>query len=91
MIVDAPRYVPDLVSHRDLQIPTVKEEIFHYTSPYSALPSAYPNDLTVNLMELPYNRRCENTFQMICLPDSKCNYSHKSQEVLNLLVTEERY
>jgi hypothetical protein len=56
MIVDAPRYVPNMVIRRDLQIPTVKEEI-RYSSQYSALLSTHPNGLIVNLIELPDNRR----------------------------------
>jgi hypothetical protein len=32
MIVDAPWYVPNAVIRRDLQIPTVKEEIQRYSS-----------------------------------------------------------
>jgi hypothetical protein len=52
MIVDAPWYVPNMVIRRDLQIPTVKEEIRRYSSQYSARLSAHPNGLTVNLMEL---------------------------------------
>jgi hypothetical protein len=57
MIVDAPWYVPNTVIRRDLQIPTVKEEIRRYSSQYSARLSAHPNDLIGNLMELPDNRR----------------------------------
>jgi hypothetical protein len=57
MIVDAPWYVPNTVIRRVLQIPTVKEEIHRYSSQYSARLSAHPNDPTVNLMELPDNRR----------------------------------
>jgi hypothetical protein len=34
---------------RDLQIPTIKEEIRHYSSQYRARLSAHPNDLTVSL------------------------------------------
>jgi hypothetical protein len=45
MIVDAPWYVPNTVIRRDLQIPTVKEEIQRYSSLYSARLSAHPNDL----------------------------------------------
>jgi hypothetical protein len=41
----------------DLQIPTVKEEIRRYSSQYSARLSAHPNDLIINLNELPDNRR----------------------------------
>jgi hypothetical protein len=36
MRVDAPWYVPNTVIRRDLQIPTVKEEIRRYSSQYSA-------------------------------------------------------
>jgi hypothetical protein len=57
MTVDAPWYVPNTVIRRDLQISTVKEEIRRYSSQYSARLSAHPNDLIVNLMELPDNRR----------------------------------
>jgi hypothetical protein len=56
MIVDAPWYVPNTVNQRDLQIPAVKEEIRCYSSQYSARLSAHPNDLIVNLIELPDNR-----------------------------------
>jgi hypothetical protein len=57
MIVHAPWYVPNKVIWRDLQILTVKEEIRHYSSQYSAHLSAQPNDLIVNIIELPDNRR----------------------------------
>jgi hypothetical protein len=56
MIVDTPWYVPDTVIWRDLQTPTVKEEIRRYSSQYSARLSAHPNGLIVNLMELPDNK-----------------------------------
>jgi hypothetical protein len=56
MIVDAPWYVPNTVIRRDLQIPTVKEEIRCYGSQYSARLSTHPNELIVNLIELPDNR-----------------------------------
>jgi hypothetical protein len=57
IIVDAPWYVPNTVIRRDLHIPTVKEEIRHYSSQYSARLSAHPNGLVVNLMDQPGNRR----------------------------------
>jgi hypothetical protein len=57
MTVDAPWYVPNTVIRRDLQIPTVKEEIRRYSSQYSARLSAHPNELTVNLIELPDKNR----------------------------------
>jgi hypothetical protein len=56
-IVDAPWYVPNTVIRRDLQTPTVKEEIHHYSSEYSARLSVHPNDLVVNLTAQPDNRR----------------------------------
>jgi hypothetical protein len=42
---------------RDLQTPTVKEEIRRYISQYSVHLSAHPNDLVVNLMAQPDNSR----------------------------------
>jgi hypothetical protein len=55
MIVGASCYVPNTVIGRDLQMPTVKEEIRRYSSQYSARLSSHPNDLVVNLVELPDN------------------------------------
>jgi hypothetical protein len=57
MIVDAPWYVPNTVIRRVLQMPTVKEEIRRYSSQNSAHLSVHPNDLIVNLIELPDNKR----------------------------------
>jgi hypothetical protein len=57
IIMDAPWYVPNTIIRRDLQIPTIKEEIRRYSSQYSARLSAYPNDLIVNLIELTDNRQ----------------------------------
>jgi hypothetical protein len=68
MIADAFWYVPNTVIRRDLQIPTVTEEIRRYSSQYSARLSAHQNDLIVNLIELPGD--CEDTCQMIYLLDS---------------------
>jgi hypothetical protein len=56
MTVDAPWYVPNTVIPRDLQIPTVKEEIRRYSSPYSDRLSAHTNHLIINLKEIPDNR-----------------------------------
>jgi hypothetical protein len=50
MIVDAPWYVPNMAIQRDLQPPTVKEEICHHSSQYNAHHSAHKNYLVVNLM-----------------------------------------
>jgi hypothetical protein len=57
MIADAPWFLPNTVIRKDLQTPTVKAEIRRYSSQYSAHLRAHPNDLIVNLIELPDNRR----------------------------------
>jgi hypothetical protein len=57
MAVDAPWYVPNTVIRRDLQTPTVKGEIRHYSSQYSARLSVHPDGLVVNLVAQPDNRR----------------------------------
>jgi hypothetical protein len=49
-LLDAPWYVSITVIRRDLQI-------CRYSCRYSARLSTHPNDLLVNLMELPDNRR----------------------------------
>jgi hypothetical protein len=41
MIVDAPWYVANTIIRRNLQIPTVKEEICRHSPQYSARLSAY--------------------------------------------------
>jgi hypothetical protein len=57
MIVDAPWYVLNTGIRRDLQIPTVKEEIRRYSSQYSARLGTHTNNLIVNLIELQDNTR----------------------------------
>jgi hypothetical protein len=56
-IVDAPWYVPNTAIRRDLQTPTVKYDIRHYSSQYSARLRINPNEPVVNFMAQPYNRR----------------------------------
>jgi hypothetical protein len=55
--VDAPWYMLNMFIVRELQISTIKEEIRYYSSQYSTRLCTHPNDLIVNLMELPGNRR----------------------------------
>jgi hypothetical protein len=58
ILVDASSwYFPNTVIRRDLQIPTVKEEIRRYNSQYSAHFREHAHDLIVNLLELTDNRR----------------------------------
>jgi hypothetical protein len=53
MVVDAPWYVPNTVIRRDLQTPTVKEEIRRYSSQYSARLSTPNYRLLVTISEPP--------------------------------------
>jgi hypothetical protein len=57
MIVDAPWYVPNTLIQRDLQIPSVKDEISHYSSHYSARLTAHPNGILLTLLEQPELKR----------------------------------
>jgi hypothetical protein len=57
--IDAPWYVTNMVIWSDLQIPIVKEESRHYSSQYSARLSVHSNNLVVNLMAQPDNRRLQ--------------------------------
>jgi hypothetical protein len=57
IIVDAPWYVPNNHIHQDLQMPSVKEEICHYSNQYSTRLTTQPNDQILTLMEIPGNRR----------------------------------
>jgi hypothetical protein len=58
MIVDTPWYVPNTVIRIDLHIPT-DEKIRRCTSQYNGRLRAHPNDLVVNLMMQPENRRLQ--------------------------------
>jgi hypothetical protein len=56
IIVDAPWYVPNNHIRRDLQMPSVKEEICRYSNQYSTRLTTQPNDQILTLMEIPGNR-----------------------------------
>jgi hypothetical protein len=57
MIVVTPWYVPNTLIRRDLHIPSVNEEISHYSSPSSARLTAHPNDILLTLLEPPDRKR----------------------------------
>jgi hypothetical protein len=57
MIVDAPWYVPNTLIRLDLPIPSVKEEISHCSSHYSARLTAHPNDILLTLLKQPERKR----------------------------------
>jgi hypothetical protein len=56
LTVDAPWYVSNSVIRKDLQIPTVKEEISRFSSSYAARFRAHTNELIATLTEPPTNR-----------------------------------
>jgi hypothetical protein len=56
MIADAPWYVPNVILRQDLQIPSIKEEIQHFSIHYSSRLHTYPNSLAVHLTE-PFEHR----------------------------------
>jgi hypothetical protein len=57
LIVDAPLYVSNSVIHKDLQMPTVKEEISHFSSLYAVRLRAHTNALIATLTEPPIHKR----------------------------------
>jgi hypothetical protein len=57
IIVDAPWYVPNKHIRRDLQMPSVKEEICRYSNQYYTRLTTHPNDQISTHMEIPGNRR----------------------------------
>lgn len=60
-IVGAPYYVPNTIIHRDLQIPTVKEEIMAVSKNYQQRLADHPNVLAVDILNRqPYRRLKRN-------------------------------
>jgi hypothetical protein len=66
----APWYVPNTVIRRDLQIPTVKEEIRRCSSQYSARLNAHPNDYQWTSLSYKTTGDCEDSCQIACIPDT---------------------
>lgn len=67
-ITCAPWFVPNEIIHRDLNIPTVKEEIQSFSAKYKGRLSSHPNKLAKNLFTTPVLRRLKR---------------HKPQDLLN--------
>jgi hypothetical protein len=59
IVTDAPWYVPNETIRKDLQIPSVKDEISRRSTQYSKRLSIHPNELTLNLQEPPRKRRLQ--------------------------------
>jgi hypothetical protein len=51
IIVQAPWYVPSTVLHKDLGIPTIREEIKNSSKKYKDRLLTHPNDLATNLCD----------------------------------------
>jgi hypothetical protein len=73
MIVDAPWYVPNTVIPMGLQTPTAKEGMRHCSCQHRARLSVHPNDLVVNLMAKPENRRLRRHLTKISGTDCQLN------------------
>jgi hypothetical protein len=56
IIVDAPWYVPNNHTRRDLQMPSAKEEICRYSNQYSTRLTTHPSDQILTFLEIPGNR-----------------------------------
>jgi hypothetical protein len=56
-VVCAEHSYPNTLIRRDLQIPSVKEAISHYSSHYSARLTAHPNGILLTLLEPPERKR----------------------------------
>jgi hypothetical protein len=57
LTVGVPWYVSNSVIRKDLQIPTVKEEISRFSSLYAVRLRAHTNELIVTLTESPIHKR----------------------------------
>jgi hypothetical protein len=57
LIVDAPWYVSNSDIRKDLQIPTVKEDISRFSSLYAVRLRAHTNELVATLTEPPIHKR----------------------------------
>jgi hypothetical protein len=51
IIAEAPWYVPSTVLHKDLRIPTIREEIKNSSKKYKDRLQTHPRDLATNLFD----------------------------------------
>ena len=71
MVTNAPWYVPNDIISTDLNMPSVKEEIFLYSKKYQARLSKHPNRLATNLLIPEVTRRLKRN-KPLDLPDRFC-------------------
>jgi hypothetical protein len=57
IITDAPWNVPNTIIRKDVQIPTIKQEISRYSYNYSKRLIVHPSEPILNLQEPPETRR----------------------------------
>jgi hypothetical protein len=70
IIVEAPWYVPSTVLHKDLGIPTIREDIKNSSKKYKDRLQTHPNDLATNLLDDEGEvRRLKNSNHPIYLLD----------------------
>jgi hypothetical protein len=69
LIVDATWYVSNSIIRKDLQMPTVKEEISHFSSLYDVRLCEHTKELIVTLPSPQSTSVCADIGLMICLPD----------------------
>lgn len=67
-ICNAPWYIPNELIHRDLQMPTVKEEIVKHSVNYRNRITSHPNPLAVELLTQPLVKRLKR-FDPLDLPN----------------------
>ncbi|PNF19341.1 putative RNA-directed DNA polymerase from transposon X-element [Cryptotermes secundus] len=68
IIVNAPWYVPNTVLHKDLDVPTVREEIKKNSKKYKIRLQVHPNDLAQKLLDDEGEIRRLNRFKPSDLP-----------------------
>ena len=63
IITEAPRYVPNAVIKRDVQVLTVRQEVRNYSVTYRQRLDDHPNSLAQSLFQRPtYNRRLKRYY-----------------------------
>lgn len=67
-ILDAPWFVKNYTIHNDLNMPTIKDEIRHYTQKYLQRLSNHPNTLAICLLDDTNERRRLKRLHVLDLP-----------------------
>ena len=63
IITDAPRYVPNAVTKRDLNVLSVRQEVRNYSVTYRQRIDGHPNRMAKSLFQIThYNRRLKRYY-----------------------------